>query len=128
MDEVTVFGDDRMKQAKMRLTKMLAERYGKMNVGMTGDGQIHPESMLNMLAGMQSMMIGLKQEQILLGAVLKVMSLGLADDQVEAVIENSVMIIDKTIEQIDEATKPKSTIIQPGPGAIPPDLNNRMGG
>lgn len=121
----TIFDDDRMKVVTKKLGTLLGERLGKIEMGFVASGAPHPQSLLTHLGKVQTMLINMRRELILLGSVVKMMSLGLVDDQLEAVTVLSVKEVERMIDLIDEQTKPekKSKIIQAG--VIPPGLGGR---
>jgi len=129
-DQKSVFGDQRIQDAKEKLAELLQERFGKMEMAfLEAQGMPplpHPEALMAALSRMQSMILGMRKEVVIIGAVCKTMCLGLDDDQVDAVVEGAVLEIDRLYRTIEETSRPEDKPSIVTPSAIPP-MNGQNG-
>lgn len=96
-EQKTVFADPRFKEARDDFQVAIEAKMGKMKIGWLkadrGEGEVavpEPEGLMELLGGMQAQLMGLRRELAVLHSVVKTLTYGLEDDQIDAVVENSV--------------------------------------
>ncbi len=126
-EQKTVFADPRFKVARDEYQVAIEAKMGKMKIGwlkadraVNESGEVpvpEPDCLMNLLGGMQAQLMGLRRELAVLHSIVKTLTYGLEDDQIDAVVENTVLDLDRQTgllrEQIANENAEASPLILP---------------
>ena len=112
----TFLDNEQVVAAVNDLQEVMLELDGSVTVGMTGDGQPHLGSMLNLLMEVKQTIIMLKHQNLILLSFFDAVIKSLEDDISDAVLSDAVITMREMIREFKEqiaARPPKSKLAMP---------------
>lgn len=119
-----LFENEKFKESANRVMDAIQKSEGNVRLGMTADGQVHPQSLINILMGVKESQMHTSQQVAVLSSLVRSLANRLPDEEFESVLEEFSADIDAKITHLEEIRKKrvaqdqKPKLVVPGRGGI----------
>lgn len=105
---IDLFEDKRFNDSSEKIVDALQKLEGSVKVGMTAEGQVHPQSLISILMGIKESQIHSQQQVAILSSLLRAMAKHLPEDSMEKVLEDFEADIDAKVTHFEELQKKRT--------------------
>lgn len=119
-----LFENEKFKESANQVMEAIQKSEGSVKVGMTIDGQVHPQSLISILMGVKESQIHTSQQVAVLSSLTKALAKRLPEKEFENVLEEFSADIDAKITHLEEIRKKRAAqdqkpkLVMPGPGGL----------
>ena len=93
-----------------RITEAIKQVEGSVKLGMTVEGQVHPQSLINVLMGMKESQLQLQQQLAITTSLIKSLMSRLDDSEVENILDDFLVDIDAKVTHLEELKKKREVV------------------
>lgn len=119
---VDIFENDKFRDCANQIMDAIQSVEGSVKLGMTVEGNVHPQSLVNLLMGIKEQQIHASQQVAVLSSMVKAMSSRLPEDELDSIVEEFATDIAAKVTQLEEVkqkrtkedNKPKIVMPQTG--------------
>jgi len=102
-----VFDNEKFKDSASRVMTSIQGVEGSVKIGMTVEGQVHPQSLISVLMGIKEQQIHCSQQVAILSSLVKAIlaCTSISEDQMENIVDDFSTDIDAKITHLEEMRK-----------------------
>ena len=100
-----LFEEKRFTKSSDKIVDALQKLEGSVKVGMTAEGQVHPQSLISLLMGIKEAQIHSQQQVAILSSLLRAMSNHLPEETKDKILEDFEADIDAKVTHFEELMK-----------------------